>query len=93
VVDGFNAAIALTASGQPTGVTVTFNPTSIAARGPQLDHCSMGSGCDGTRDGTYTITITGTGGGITQKDYGRSDGDCGGGPDFSISASPTAISV
>ena len=33
VSGGFDAAIALTASGQGRGVSVTFNPTSIAAPG------------------------------------------------------------
>src|SRR6202167_2651686 len=75
VSGGFDAAIALTASGQPTGVTVTFNPTSIAATG------------------TYTITVTGTGGGITQKTTLALTVTAAAGADFSISASPTAISV
>src|SRR6202789_4497620 len=33
VSGGFDSAISLSATGQPTGVTVTFNPTSIAAPG------------------------------------------------------------
>ena len=92
VVDGFNAAIALTASGQPTGVTVTFNPTSIAAPGSGSSAMSMAVAST-TATGTYTITITGTGGGITQKTTVALTVTAAAGADFSISASPTAISV
>jgi kumamolisin len=92
VVDGFNAAIALTASGQPTGVTVTFNPTSIAAPGSGSSTMSMAVAAT-TATGTYTITITGTGGGITQKTTVALTVTAAAGADFSISASPTAISV
>jgi subtilase family serine protease len=92
VVDGFNAAIALTASGQPTGVTVTFNPTSIAAPGSGSSSMSMAVAST-TATGTYTITITGTGGGITQKTTVALTVTAAAGADFSISASPTAISV
>jgi len=92
VVDGFNAAIALTASGQPTGVTVTFNPTSIAAPGSGSSTMSMAVAAT-TATGTYTITITGTGGGITQKTTVALTVTAAAGADFGISASPTAISV
>jgi kumamolisin len=92
VVDGFNAAIALTASGQPTGVTVTFNPTSIAAPGSGSSTMSMAVAAT-TATGAYTITITGTGGGITQKTTVALTVTAAAGADFSISASPTAISV
>jgi kumamolisin len=92
VVDGFNAAIALTASGQPTGVTVTFNPTSIAAPGSGSSTMSMAVAST-TATGTYTITVTGTGGGITQKTTVALTVTAAAGADFSISASPTAISV
>src|SRR6204780_1661738 len=92
VVDGFDAAIALTASGQPTGVTVTFNPTSIAAPGSGSSAMSMAVAST-TATGTYTITITGTGGGITQKTTVALTVTAAAGADFSISASPTAISV
>lgn len=61
---GFNSAITLTASGQPSGVLIQIHPGSIAG----------GSGSAAVRiqstarapAGTYTITITGTGGGVTE---------------------------
>ena len=64
VSGGFNAAIALAASGQPTGTTVAFSPTSIAAPGSGSSTMTITVGA-GTATGTYTITVTGTGGGKT----------------------------
>jgi vibriolysin len=63
VSGGFNSAVALTATGVPTGATVTFNPTSIAAPGSGTSTMTLNSGTAAT--GTYSITVTGTGGGKT----------------------------
>lgn len=65
VSGGFNAAIALTASGQGAGVKVTFNPSTIAA--PGSGHAAMQIKVAPTaKTGSRTITITATGGGVTQ---------------------------
>jgi subtilase family serine protease len=64
VSGGFASAIALTASGQPTGVTVSFSPTSIAAPGSGTSAMTVAVAST-TVAGTYAITVTGTGGGIT----------------------------
>jgi len=64
-IDGFDAAVALTASGQPTGVTVGFSSTSIAAPGTGASNVTL-TVASNTTTGTYPITITGKGGGITQ---------------------------
>ncbi|MEA2692786.1 MAG: trimeric autotransporter adhesin, partial [Acidobacteriota bacterium] len=64
VSGGFNSAIALSASGQPAGVTVSFSPTSIAAPGAGSSTMTINVAA-GTAAGTSTITVTGTGGGIT----------------------------
>jgi subtilase family serine protease len=61
---GFDSAIGLTASGEPTGVTVSLSPTSIAAPGSGSSTLTM-TVASTTVAGTYTITVTGTGGGIT----------------------------
>jgi len=92
VSGGFNAAVALTASGQPTGVTVTFSPTSIAAPGSGSSTMSIAVAST-TAAGTYTITVTGTGGGVTQNTSVSLTVTAPAGADFSISASPTAITV
>ncbi len=86
---GFNTAVALTASGQPSGVTVGFSPTSITGTGTSTMNITVAST---TTPGTYPITVTGTAGStvhtttvaltVTSTSAG-----------FSISASPTSITV
>jgi hypothetical protein len=64
VSGGFNSAIALSATGQPTGVTVAFSPTSIAAPGSGSSTMTITVASTATA-GVSTITVTGTGGAIT----------------------------
>ena len=64
VSGGFNSAIALTASGQPSGVTTGFNPSTIAAPGSGSSTMTVNAATS-TTPGTYTLTATGTGGGKT----------------------------
>ena len=65
VSGGFSAAVSLTAAGQPTGVTVSFSPASIAAPGSGTSDMNI-TVSRTARTGTYPITITATGGGVTQ---------------------------
>jgi kumamolisin len=60
---GFNSAVTLSASGQPTGVTVAFNPTSITGTGTSTMTMTVGAT---TVPGTYPITVTGTSGSTTE---------------------------
>ena len=61
---GFDSAISLSASGQPTGVSVTFKPASIAGGSGTA---SMSIKVSSTaKAGTYTITIIGSGVGATE---------------------------
>jgi subtilase family serine protease len=89
VSGGFNSAVALTASGQPTGVTVGFNPASITGTGSSTMSITVAST---TTPGTYPITVKGTSGStvhtttVTLTVTSTTAG-------FSISASPTSISV
>jgi uncharacterized membrane protein len=62
--NGFNSAITLTAAGQPSGVTVTFKPSSIAGGSGSSSIVIMAGST--TKAGTYTITVTGKGGGVTE---------------------------
>ena len=80
---GFNSAITLSASGVPTGTTVSFNPNPIRRRLGQLDDDHHGG--SSTPPGTYPITVTGNGGGIRQH-HGDPDGDraCSQLHDFSL---------
>jgi len=64
VSGGFTSAVALTATGQPTGVTVTFSPTSIASPGAGTSTATLAVAST-TAAGTYTITVTGSGSGLT----------------------------
>ena len=63
---GFNAAIALSAAGAPSGATVIFNPQSIPAPGAGNSTMSITVGAS-TPTGSYPITVTGTGGGVHQS--------------------------
>jgi uncharacterized membrane protein len=61
---GFSGAVALSVSGLPIGWTATFNPSSVAGSGTAtLNLCIPSS----TPPGTYTITITGSSGGLSHS--------------------------
>jgi subtilase family serine protease len=92
VSGGFSSAIALTASGQPTGVTVSFSPTSIAAPGAGTSTATF-TVASTTAAGTYAITVTGTGGGLTETASVSLTVTAAGTPAFTLSASPTSVSV
>ncbi|HLX06677.1 MAG TPA: hypothetical protein VKY89_02320, partial [Thermoanaerobaculia bacterium] len=92
VSGGFNAAVALSASGQPTGVTVGFSPTSIAAPGAGSSTMSI-TVASTTATGTYSIVVTGTGGGKTHTTTVSLTVTAVPVPDFTIAASPTSISI
>ncbi len=66
VSDGFAAAIALSASGLPAGVTATFAPATIAAPGAGGATFTLAAG-GAAPIGAYTITVTGTGGGLVRS--------------------------
>lgn len=89
VSGGFNSAISLTASGQPSGVTVSFSPSSITGAGTATMNITVAAT---TATGTYPITVTGTSGStvhtttVTLTVTGTAAG-------FSISASPSSITV
>ena len=63
---GFNSAISLSASGVPSGTTVSFNPNPIPAPGSGSSTMAITVGAS-TATGTYPITVTGNGGGIQQN--------------------------
>ena len=92
VSGGFNNAIALSASGLPTGASATFNPTSIAAPGSGSSTLTLTAGAS-TATGTYSVTITGTGGTKTHTAIVSFTVTAAPVPDFTIAASPTSVSV
>jgi subtilase family serine protease len=90
-LNGFDSAVALSATGQPAGVTATFNPASIAAPGSGTSTLTLAVDTT-TAKGTYPITITGTGGGVTKTTTVTLTVTATK-KIFSISASPKAITV
>jgi subtilase family serine protease len=88
VTGGFDSSIALSATGQPTGVTPTFNPTSITGAGTSTLTLAVAAT---TAPGTYTITVTGVSGSITQTTTVTLTVTATG--KFAISANPSAITV
>ena len=88
-LNGFSSAVALTASGQPTGVTVAFSPASIAAPGSGSSVATF-TVASSTATGTYPITVTGTGGGLTETTTVSLTVTSPATPAFTISVSPTA---
>ena len=90
VSGGFNSAVALTASGQPTGMIVSFSPTSITGAGSSTMSISVGSTV-GT--GTYTITITGSSGSTRQTSTLSVTVTAAAKAAFTISVAPTSGSL
>jgi subtilase family serine protease len=89
---GFDSSIALSATGQPTGVTATFNPTSIAAPGSGTSTLTLAVAST-TTTGTYTITVKGVGGSVTQTTTVTLTVTAAAKGNFTLSANPTSITV
>ena len=66
VSGGFNAAIALSATGLPSGVTASFSPASIAAPGSGSSTLTFSASSTATT-GTANVTVNATGGGISHS--------------------------
>jgi pseudomonalisin len=65
-VGGFDASVALSASGLPTGVTAGFSPQNVAAPGSGSSTLTLTKG-SGATTGSYHFTVTATGASITQS--------------------------
>jgi hypothetical protein len=87
---GFNSAIVLSATGQPKGVTTSFNPATIPAPGSGTSALTLAA-AGTTLPGKYTITVTGAGGSMTQQTKVTLTVKAA--PNFSITALPAAITV
>jgi len=64
VANGFNSAIALSATALPLGVTAGFSATSLAAPGSGTSTLTVNAAAT-ARAGTYVIWITASGGGLS----------------------------
>ncbi len=89
---GFNSAISLSASGQPSGTTVSFNPNPIPAPGGGSSTMSI-TVSSSTPTGTYPITVTGNGGGVQQNATVTLTVTAQQQPNFTLSASPASLSI
>jgi len=92
VSGGFNSSIALSATGVPSGTTVTFNPNPIPAPGAGTSTMTITVG-SGTPIGTYPITVTGNGGGVQQTITVALTVTAQQQPNFTLSALPASLSV
>ena len=99
VSGGFNSAIALSTTGTlPSGVTVGFSPSSIGAPGSGTSTATFTVASNAT-PGTYPITIIGTGtgtgpgSGLTQSTTVSLTVTSSVQPAFTVSASPSSITV
>ena len=89
-IDGFGSAVTLSASGQPAGVTASFNTNPVTGSGSSVLNLVVAST---TITGTYTITVSGTGGGITQTATVSLTVTAPATANFTVSASPTSLTV
>src|SRR5208337_259225 len=92
ISNGFNSAIALSASGMPSGTTVSFNPNPIPAPGSGNSTMTITVGAS-TAVGTYPITVTGNGGGVQQNTTVTLTVTAFVPPDFTIAVSPNSVTV
>jgi uncharacterized membrane protein len=92
VSGGFNSAISLSISGLPSGVTASFNPSSIAAPGSGNSTVTLSASSTATT-GTVNVTVSATGGGITNSTTIALTITAAATPDFTLSASPSSLSV
>ena len=63
---GFSAAVALTISGLPKGVTAVFSPASIASPGNGGSTLTFTGTAGAVTAGSTAVTVTATGGGLTK---------------------------
>jgi len=86
--NGFTGSVSLSASGLPAGVTASFNPASTTGTSSLTLTAAAGA-----TTGTATVTITGTSGSLTHTTTVSLTVNAAATPDFSLSASPTSVSV
>jgi uncharacterized membrane protein len=92
VTGGFNSAVSLSVSGLPSGVTASFNPSSIAAPGSGSSTLTFSASSTATT-GTFNATVTASGGGVTHTTTVAVTVNAAATPSFTLSASPTSLSV
>jgi hypothetical protein len=90
-LNSFGGVVGFSASNLPTGVTANFNPASVSGSGSSTVTVTTGST---TPAGTYAnLTFTGTGPSTSHSATATLVVNPAVKPDFSISASPSSLSV
>jgi uncharacterized membrane protein len=84
---GFTGSVALSASGLPSGVTATFNPSSTAGGNSMLTLAASSAAAFGT----FNVAINGSGGGLTRSTtLALSIANA---QNFTLAASPSTLTV
>jgi kumamolisin len=92
VPQGFNSPVALSAAGQPAGVTASFSPAILPAPGSGTSTLTLA--VDATSSaGTYPVTVTAAAGSTTQTATVSLTVTAASPSGFTVSASPTSLSV
>jgi uncharacterized membrane protein len=86
---GFTNAVALSASGLPSGVTATFNPASTTGGSSALTLAASSTAATGMT----SLTINGSGGGLTRSTTLVLTVNAPPASDFTLSASPASLTV
>jgi hypothetical protein len=86
---GFTSSVALSASGLPSGVTATFNPTSTTGGSSALTLAASSTAATGMT----SVTINGSGGGLTRSTTLILTVNAPPPTDFTLSASPASLTV
>ncbi len=87
---GFSSSVSLSVSGLPAGATASFSPPSLSGSGSSALSISTGSS---TPAGTYILTITGQGGGLTHATTVSLTIQAQASPDFSMNISPGSANI
>src|SRR5262245_31979658 len=86
---GFTSAVALSATGLPSGVTATFNPASATGGSSALTLAASSTAATGA----VNVTINGSGGGLSRSTTLSLTVNAAPPPDFTLSASPSNLTV
>ena len=87
---GFNSPVVLTAAGQPSGVSIIFNPDSIT---PGESSAMTVSVASNVAPGGYLMTVTGTASGVTEQSQFMLDVTAVPPPTFIMTPSSTSLTV
>ncbi len=86
---GFTSGVTLSATGLPSGVTATFNPSSPTGTSSALTLAASSTAATGT----FNVTINGSGGGLNRSTTLSLTVNQTQTPNFTLSASPSSLTI